>query len=312
MRNVFPLGAVQRVDFHHSLGLAVVAPQQLAVGVREAFSRQRRALLQFLVHLKLEFGEHHLAEERLSDRLQPLAQVVQLFLARLRVLDHVVVEQHLVADRGRFGDERRVLRLLVRLIRIGQHRVNRVSPLVGQRRERLVIVVVVQQKVRVHPVGAPVHVGPGMFALVRQRAHPATREPAAQQAQVFVPHRSQRGQRGALRLGDAEAGHRGGRKQRRIVVVVGELVADSQQPLAQAQIAVQGRKCRIGLGHQGSVDLGRHVVGEQRRLQRAVEAARLGREDVAHILGCQVRSHRSLVALPRAPERVEHGFAVGS
>ena len=67
-------------------------------------------------------------------------------------------------------------------------------------------------------------------------------------------------------------------EHRRIDVVIGEIVGDAEQLLAQFQIAVEHGKPRVRLGDELAIDGFGHVVGEQRVGERIGIAAHLGVE----------------------------------
>ena len=75
---------------------------------------------------------------------------------------------------------------------------------------------------------------------------------------------------------------------------------------------MQGRQPGVRLGDQRAINRLGHVVAEQRRVERAVELARIGPERVAHHLGREHRAERALVFFPCPPEGVEHQLAVGA
>ena len=75
---------------------------------------------------------------------------------------------------------------------------------------------------------------------------------------------------------------------------------------------MQRGQAAIGLGDQRAVDGFGHVVGEERGRQRILVLARLGAEDVAHDLRGKDSARGAFVALPRAPEGIEHELAVGA
>src|ERR1700680_1329296 len=106
--------------------------------------------------------------------------------------------------------------------------------------------------------------------------HPAPGKASTQQVEVILTQRLQRLEREAFGVRDAEARKRLQRKYRRIIVVIPQRSVDTEQSLAQAQIAMQGWQRGVGLIDQCSIDGARHVVGELRRLERTGEFACLG------------------------------------
>ena len=173
MRDERPLDAIGGIDLGHALVVAIVVFQQAAIDFAQARTGQCLAFFDFFVDRELEFAKHRLAEERRPDGLQSFAEIVELFLFALGVRHHVVVQQHLIADRRRFRREGRIVRLLVRLVRGGQQRMDGMSPFVDQGRHRVVVVVVVQEQIGMHVIGRAVHVCAGGFARARQHVHPA-------------------------------------------------------------------------------------------------------------------------------------------
>ncbi len=93
---------------HHPFGIAIIFLQDAAIDIGHPLARKRAAFFHFLMQRKLEFGKHRLAEERGADQLEALAQIIKLLRLRLGMRHHIIVEQHLVADRGRLGDEGRI------------------------------------------------------------------------------------------------------------------------------------------------------------------------------------------------------------
>ena len=93
---------------------------------------------------QLEFGEHGLAEECGPHQFERLAQIEELFRIAFGMRDHVVAEQHFIGDRSGFGGESGIIRFLERLRIMRQKGVNRMSPLVHEGGERIVVVVIVE------------------------------------------------------------------------------------------------------------------------------------------------------------------------
>src|SRR5882672_12249344 len=140
---------------------------------------------------------------------------------------------------------------------------NGVTPFVSQCRQRLVVVRMLQQNVRMNVVRAARHVSARGLAHARKSIHPARSEAAAQLIAILFTQRSQSGECDALGGGDLEAGSVFLRHQRRIIVVIRKIAPDPQHLLPQAQVAMQGRQRNIGLLDQGPIYLRRHVVGKQ-------------------------------------------------
>src|SRR5579862_5204746 len=173
VRDVGPFDAVQVVDLHHPLGLAVIAAQDLAVDLREVGAREGVAAVGDLVDLLLELPEHRLPEEGAAQVLQRRAQEEQPFVVVLRVLQRVVEEQVLVHRRCDLGDEGRVVRVGVGLRPVRVERMHRVAPLVGHARHRFVVPDEVLQHVRVRVVRGPRHVRARLLVGPRIDIHPA-------------------------------------------------------------------------------------------------------------------------------------------
>ena len=160
MRDVAPL--VRHVVVHHddALGVAVVASGDADVQLRECVAGNRLAPGRHFVHTKLVFRELRLTEHGGLDVLEVAPEQRQPRRSVRDVLEHVIDEQRLVERRGDLGDERRVISRLVRLRLVRVVAVHRVTELVRQRADVVVLTEIVQQDVWMHLVRAAVRVGP--------------------------------------------------------------------------------------------------------------------------------------------------------
>ena len=262
-----------------------------------------------VVDPQLELGEHRLAEECPAIILHDLAEVEELFFLCLGPLDHHVGEQQLVRRRRDLGGEGWIAGQLVRLGRIGEQAVHRVTPFVGVGREPVIFVAEVEQQIGVNVVGARVHVGARRLARPRQRIHPALGAHVREEANIVRPQRLDRIDRQLAHLREAVGPV--GFHQRRVNVPIAH-VRQPEHPPAKLEIAVEHGKPPVRLGNQRAIDRLRDVGAVERGLERAVVMPRLGPEQIALRLCRERRAERVLERLVAGPKLVEHQLAVGA
>ena len=95
---------------------AEVVGKQFAVLFFELLDRERFAGFDEGVRDLLEFGEHRLADDRAADRIDFAIDEVRPGLVALGLLHQVAAEQLFVERAGDFGDEDRVVVVLIRLV----------------------------------------------------------------------------------------------------------------------------------------------------------------------------------------------------
>ena len=119
---------------------------------------------------------------------------------------------------------------------------HRVAQLVGQRAHVVVLPEVVQQHVRVHVVGAAVRVGARALALGRIPVEPALVERALQHATCSRRRAAPSPASTCFCASSGVYRRSTDDDERRIQVVVVQVVGDAHHPLAQPQVAVERRQ----------------------------------------------------------------------
>ena len=92
------------------------------------------------------------------------AEIEQTFFIALGDFHHVIEQENFVGGRSNFCGESRIVSGDVRLCFVRQIRMHRVTPFVRQGRHRLVIIVVIEQQIRMYVIGRAVHISAGGFA----------------------------------------------------------------------------------------------------------------------------------------------------
>ncbi len=229
------------------------------------------------VHLQLEARQRGHDEEIAVEVRHGLLHQGQLEVGIVLRAEEVVPHQGLMEVGGHLGHEEGVVAIDVGLMRPGHEGVHRMAGLVRQRAEAEDVVGVAHEDEGLCVVGAA---GEGALALapVARPIDPAALQAAlAQFVDVLLP---QRGHALADPVDGLPVGDVGLLlRQRRLDVVDVELVV-AQGLAADAPVAVPGGQVRLEDLDQVVEDLGGHVVGEERGLQRRVVPARAGVEDV--------------------------------
>ncbi len=167
-----------------------------------------------------------------------MAEVIQFLVNRPGILCHIVLQDQLERGRGNFCDERRVIDRFEGLFLLRIQRVHRMAPLMRERRQRRIIIVVVQQDVRVHVVGERLHVGTRTFALLRINVHPTLVHRRFLHLHPVVAQDRHRFERDLLAGLDVEGLVE--RYERRVNIVIVHLL-DAEHACPQAEIPMQGR-----------------------------------------------------------------------
>ena len=181
------------------------------------------------------------------------------------------------------------------------------APLVRDGRDRLVVVVVVDEQERVHVVGVARHVRAGQLLRARVDVHPAVRDALLHRGLVLGAQRRHRLDHHPHALVDrirAPAGD-----ERGIDVVVAHLGHTQHLP-AQAEVAVQRGQVGVGRLDERVVDGARQVVRVERRGHRVRVLAHLGVDAVLLQVRVERRADGGLEHLPLAEEGVHHLLAV--
>ena len=137
------------------------------------------------MNCELKLGEHGLAEECGADQLQASAQEIEFLRFARRMGHHVIVQQQFVGDGGRFRNEGRIIGGFKRLRLVRQQRMHGMPPLMHERGERFVIIVIVEQQIGVHVIGRAIHIGAIGLARMGKQVHPAARKPLIQKRGIF-------------------------------------------------------------------------------------------------------------------------------
>ena len=250
---------------------------------------------------QLELREHGLAEVAGAQPFQHLAEHKDFLLRRLRDLQHVVGQQHLVGGGRNLGQEQRVAGRLIGLRTLRQHRVHAVSPLVRKGHQALEGVGVVEKDIGRLAVDAG-GIGTVPLARLRPDVHGAGRQRQLELVLVLVAQRLHRGQRDGRTLIQRIAALRGHQVGVDVVVVQ---VRQLEHLLPQLEVAVQRGQRGVGLGHQRAQHLLRHLDAEQRRrCRRGVLAQPRIDHALVHTLR-QQRAQRVLELAVSLPEAVE-------
>mmetsp|Transcript_6014 Transcript_6014/g.23952 ORF Transcript_6014/g.23952 Transcript_6014/m.23952 type:complete len:557 (-) Transcript_6014:1630-3300(-) len=301
VRNEGPLLAVQRVDLHDAGRVTVVVLEQLAVDLGHALAVQGLALGRGVMRVQLELAEHGLAEKRAAQTLQRVAELVELVVARRGPSQHGLTEQQLVGGGRDLGDEQRIAGGFVGLGAVGDGRVHRMPPLMGEGADRLEIALVVQEHEGRHAVDA-VLVGATALAGRWQCMHGVGPQRGLEQRLVVLAQRLGRLQRQRRRV--IERVGLGLCDQGRVDVVVVQ-VRQAQHLLAQLEVAVQRGQSAAHLGHQRAVDRLGHGLRPQAHRDSAGVAAQLGHRGVVPHHIAQRHAIGVLVLADRAEEGIE-------
>ena len=181
------------------------------------------------------------------------------------------------------------------------------APLVRDRGDRLVVVVVVHQHVRVHVVGIAIHVGAGQLVRARVRIHPAVIESVGHGVDIVLAERRYRFQHelAADVVGQLDVAVH----ERRIDVVVMQL-RHAQQLRPQAEVAIERRQVRFGLRDQHVEDGHRDIVGIERARNRIGIPAHFRVHRILLELRIQIHADGAFIGLERGEEGVHHLLAV--
>ena len=187
---------------------------------------------------------------------------------------------------------------------------HRVPELVRQRGHVGVLAVVVQQQVRVHVVGAPVHVRTAPLSGRGIQVHPAPVESHVERLHVV---RAQDGDRvldlGARLLDGVFERHV--RDEGRVEVVVVQRV-DAQHPLAKLKVAMEGGQMPIHAVYQLVIHRHRDSRLVERALQGRAVASGPGQEKRLLHIGVHGRTERAIELRQRSKERFHHLAAIVS
>ena len=182
-------------------------------------------------------------------------------------------------------------------------------PLVGQGRDRLVVVVVVHQNVRMDVVDVAVHVGPRLLSLPGMHIHPAGREALGDRLPGLLAEWNHRVQHQLLAPLDGEI-HLA-RDQGWIDIPVAH-VGHTHHPRSQPEVPVKHVQVLVRLLDEGLVDGCRNPVGIERCLERAAVLADPGVEDVALDLCVQHCPEGPAKATPYVEERAKYVLPVSA
>ena len=183
------------------------------------------------------------------------------------------------------------------------------APLVRQRGERFIVVVVVEQQVGMHVVHGAVHVGARALFGARVDVHPAALRALRHGTRVVFAERLDRCQHQFDALADRVFQITG--DHRRVDVVVTHL-AQAQHARAQPEVTVQGGQIEFGLRHQRVVDGARQFVAIERLRQRVRITADFGQRGVLSELLVEAHAEGALKRFPLAPEGIEDQFAISA
>ncbi len=133
---------------------------------------------------------------------------------------------------------------------------NRVPPLVDERRDVVIDAVIVQEQIRMEVIDGAIHVRARGLAGLRIHMHPVAVQTRGQHLEIVGPQRPSRRERERLRFVQVERPV--GCHKRRIDVVVREVI-QAEHPSSQLEIAVQGRKMPVRGFYQRLIDVDRDV-----------------------------------------------------
>ncbi len=126
------------------------------------------------------------------------------------------------------------------------------APLVGKRGQRIEVIVVIKQKIRMHVVGRALHVGATAFSLLRINMHPAVVYRCFLHGCPIIAKNRHRGQ-GSILTG-FQIKFFIERYERRINIVVVELF-HTQHASSQFEITMQCRQCLVYFFNQRVIHL---------------------------------------------------------
>ena len=128
------------------------------------------------------------------------------------------------------------------------------APFMRERRQGLVIIVVIEQQIRMNVVCRRVHIGAGSFATLRINMHPALVDRLALHINPVIAEHCHSIERYFLARLDIEFFIK--RNQRWIDVVIAHLV-DTKHTSAQFEVAMQGRQRIVYLTDKRAVNFWR-------------------------------------------------------
>ena len=198
---------------------------------------QRLAPFRHRVGFPLKFREHGLAVHRALEVLQILIEQIHPHGGVLLLLEKLLDQQVLVDGGSHLGHKQRIIRVLGRLVVVGQPGVQAVAHLMRDRGNAVQCARKVGEDIGVRVIGAG-RISAAALALVGEHVDPAVRKGPAHHAAIVRPQRRDGIQHHLLRLLIGVA-HLHFRCQRRIDIIVVQFV-ETEDLFAQRHIAVHG------------------------------------------------------------------------